>query len=480
MDSETRAVLCGADTLCELDFRPYQTWLAELAVKKQYCYVAADMGLGKTAISLKAASEWIRRGIASKVLVIAPLEVARNTWPAECRKWSFAQQLRFSVVCGTKAQRERAVSEDADLYFINRENIPWLYWHLGPRGWFFDALIYDEATRLKSGRFRTAKVQRKDGSTGGGKMSAFAMLCARRSHFRRVLELSGTPTPQGVLDLWGPVYLMDLGKRLFPSRQTFLQKWFHVNQYTYEARPRDGAVEEIMERVSDVLFSLRQEDYLTLPETTVVDHWVELPDKALKTYRRLQKDAILEEHDIEAVNDGVLAGKLLQFANGAAYDSEGNPVYFHDAKLKKVESILEEANGSPILLFYSYKFDLDRLRKKFPFARVFGESEKDLDDWNAGRIRLLLAHPASAGHGLNFQYGGHLIVWYGLTWNLEYYLQANKRLSRPGQKHPVFIHRVLAKGTYDALVAPRLQEKEATQDYVMDTVKVLIEENADG
>ena len=463
--------------LCFADFEPYQVWMTRQAVKLPYCYLAAGMGLGKTAVCLKAAQVWRDKLGVRKPLVIAPKAVAENTWPEEIKKWYFARGFKPAVLVGSKEQREEALRDpEANLFIVNYENVPWLYWRLPGRKWDFDALIYDEATRLKSGKMRTAKVTRKDGSKGGNRLSAFAMLSRRRFGFKRVVELSGTPTPQGLIDLWGPFYLLDRGKRLGRNITAFRERWFTENKYAYKWVPRPGAFEEIMERVSDVMFALREEDYLRLPELKVVDRWVTLPPKALREYKRLARDAVLEEKGIVAVNNAVLVNKLLQFANGSVYDTEKGVHNFHKEKLDELESIVTEANGAPVLVFYSFEFDKDRILKRFGRrVRVFGESPNDMRDWNAGRIPILLAHPASAGHGLNFQHGGNIAVWYGLTWNLEHYLQAMKRLHRRGQRaDTVFVYRILARKTWDVRQRPILEGKQDEQDAIMEARRVIV------
>lgn len=464
--------------LCFADFEPYQVWMAEQAVRLPYCYLAAGMGLGKTAVCLKAAQVWKKKLGVRKPLVIAPKAVAENTWPEEIAKWYFARGFKPAVLVGSEANREAALSDpEANIFIVNYENVPWLYWRMPGRKWDFDALIYDEATRLKSGKMRTAKVARADGTKGGNKLSAFAMLSRRRFGFKRVVELSGTPTPQGLIDLWGPFYLLDRGRRLGRNITWFREKWFTESKYTYGWTPRPGAFEEIMDLVKDRMFALREEDYLRLPGLKVVDKWVRLAPKALATYRRLARDAVLEENDIIAVNNGVLVNKLLQFANGSVYDTERGVHHFHKEKLDALESIVQEANGEPLLVFYSYEFDKDRICRKFGRrVRVFGESASDMRDWNAGKIPILLAHPASAGHGLNFQHGGHIAVWYGLTWNLEHYLQAMKRLHRRGQRaDTVFIYRILARQTWDEKQLPVLEQKRTMQDAILEEQRVLVE-----
>ena len=456
------------------DFKGYQRWMVRKAVELPYCYLAAEMGLGKTAVCLKAAQIWRDRLGIKKTLVIAPKNVAVVTWPDEIAKWDFARSLRYSVIVGTPEEREAAVRMDADIYIVNRENLPWLYWHLPGRKWQFDALIYDEASRLKSGKARTAVRKDENGEKiGGGNLSGFAMLCRRRSGFRRVVELSGTPTPNGMEDLWGQIFVLDKGKRLGKFKTHFLRKYFIYDAYRKRYFPKPGAFDAVMGKVGDIMFSLREEDYVELPDCHYLPPtWVTLPPRARATYQRLARDFVLQEHDIEAVNSAVLANKLLQLANGSIYNSEREAVGFHEAKLDALEEIIRDSDGEPVMVAYSFDFDKNAILKRFPKARLFSDPQTDTRDWNAGRIPILVLHPASAGHGMNFQFGGRRLVWYGLTANLEWYLQANKRLHRRGQKRPVLIYRILARDTFDERMLKLLDNKETIQDDVMDAVRV--------
>jgi len=459
------------------DLRPYQRRMVRWAVEKPYVYLAAEPGLGKTAVVLKAMQMWRDRLGVRKVLVVAPLTVARDTWPTERRKWEFARGLRMSLVLGSRQERERALAVDADVYVINRENIPWLYRYFGKDEWPFDALVYDEASRLKSGRLRTPKTTRKDGSMGGRRLSAFAMLCRRRGHFKRVVLMSGTPAPQGLQDWWAPLFLMDGGQRLGKNREVFLRRFFVPIPRAHKWVPVAGAHEEIMGRIRDVVFFMKEEDYLDLPPLVVTDRRVELPPRARKIYKRLARDAILAEKNIEAANSAVLANKLLQFSSGHVYDSDGDPVRFHSEKLRALEELLEDLGGEPLLLFWMFQSDRDAILEMFPFARCYGDSETDYEDWNAGRIRLLLAHPASVAYGLNMQFGGHHMCWYGPTNNLEHYLQGIKRLHRSGQKSKtVFVHRIVAKGTFDEVALELLDRKKSGNDAMLEAIRVYADE----
>lgn len=464
------SVIRGVD-----DFRPYQRWMADLAYRLPAVLIGAEMGLGKTGAVLHALRRMLDETVIRKVLIVAPLYVAQNTWPEEIRCWDFARPMTYSILTGEESERRAAAHENTEIHIINRENIVWL-WQLFGRQWPYDCLVYDEASRLKAGSKRTKITKRKDGSVTGRKLSEFGALSQTRGFYSKVIEMSGTPAPNGLIDLWGPVYILDQGRRLGAKKSAFLDRWFKQDRYTYKIDPFPHSRGEIMGLISDVMVSLREEDYLSLPPLVIDDRWVTLPAAILQQYRRFERTMVLQEYDIEAVSAGVLTNKLLQFSNGGLYQSDGAVVPVHDLKLKALESIVEEACGAPVLVAYSYKFDLERIRKRFPKFRVFGESPSDMRDWNAGKIPGLIVHPASAGHGLNFQYGGHIMVWYGLTWSLELYKQFNKRLHRSGQtSERVYMHRILAHGTEDEHMLAALEAKGNTQDHITETVRVRME-----
>jgi hypothetical protein len=457
------------------DFRPYQKLMSDLCRKKPAVLLAAEMGLGKTAAVLHALRRMLDRGVIRKVLIVAPLYVARNTWPEEIRVWDFARVLTYSVLTGGESERRAAAIEPTQIHIINRENLVWL-WQLFGRKWPYDCLVYDEASRLKAGRKRTKPTERKDGSFSSRKLSEFGALAQTRGYYRKVIEMSGTPAPNGLTDLWGPLYILDQGRRLGATKTAFLNRWFWSNPYGYDVTPHAHSRSEIMGRISDVMVSLREEDYLSLPPLVTDDRWVSMPLSLEDQYRRFEKTMVLEEYDVEAVSSGVLVNKLLQFANGGLYRQDGAVQPIHDLKLKALESIVEEACGAPLLIAYSFKFDLARIRKKFPKFRVFGDSRDDMRDWNAGRIPGLIVHPASAGHGLNFQHGSNICVWYGLNWSLELYKQFNKRLHRSGQAADrVFMYRILCRGTADEHMLGALEAKGQTQDQITEMVRIRME-----
>jgi len=479
-------------TLKHENFREYQDWMKDKIIDLDALLLGAEMGLGKTGATLKAMVDLMETGEVKTALIIAPLRVAEETWPEEIAKWDFSRHLRYRIVTGNQAERMAALKYGpAEVTIVNRENLLWLYQTLGIRRWQFDMIVYDEASRLKSGRKRSKPKPRADGTMPPKRLTELGVIQRARHKTKRFVELSGTPSPNGLIDLWGPIYALDKGQRLGTSMTKFKQRWFRENPWTRRMEPFDHSEKEIMGAIKDVFFSLREEDYLKLPPLTPRDHYVQLPKKAMKLYHELEEEMAIDVRNragdpevIRAVNNGVLTGKLLQLANGSLYlgdkfDEETDrklpreSVFVHDEKLKVLESIMEEAMGQPVLVAYSFQFDKAAILKKFPYCRVFGDSPNDMRDWNAGKIRMLLTHPASTGHGLNFQFGSNIAVWYGLTWSLELYRQFVKRLHRSGQeREKVFLHRIMAKGTVDETMLPALIARGQTQDGISDHVRV--------
>lgn len=471
------------------DLRPYQNWMVDAIKSLPGVLLGAEMGLGKTGAVLKAVSDLIATGEAKHVLIIAPVRVAENTWPEEIAKWEFARHLRYRVVTGTEAERKAALRfGPCNITIINRENLLWLLKYIGQIRWPFDTIIYDEVSRLKRGVLRTNPKERADGTKPKPRLTELGVLHRVRARTVRFVGLSGTPTPNGLIDLYGPMYAVDGGERLGSSITAYKNRWFSENPYTHEISPHAHSEEEIMGKVKDRFFALREEDYLTLPPLVPCPHEVTLDPKVMARYKEFEREMALdvvnnanEEEVIEALNNGVLLGKLLQFANGSLYTEDGSAVAVHTKKLDALESIVQEANGKPLLVAYSFKFDKDAIRKRFPQARVFGEGKNDMRDWNAGKIPMLLLHPASAGHGMNFQAGSNIAVWYGLTWSSELYQQFVKRLHRSGQKADrVFLHWITAKGTADELILPVLRERRVTEDRLKDAVRVRLEKVGHG
>lgn len=440
----------------------YQKHAIRKIIKQSAVGLFLDMGLGKTACALTAAAELLHdRFEVSKVLVIAPLRVAENTWPGEIQKWDHLQYLKTSKILGSKKQRVEALTATADIYLINRENVTWLVNHCG-KDWPFDMVIVDELSSFKSSKARRFRSLRKV-----------------RPLINRIVGLTGTPAPNGLIDLWTQVYLLDQGERLGKTITGYRDRYFDPDKRNrtviYSWKPKPGAEETIYSKLKDLCVSMKAEDWLEMPERIDRVVPVRLPPAARNCYEQLERDLLLTlaGGDIVANTAAVLSNKLLQLANGAVYDENGSVRELHDAKLDTLEDIVEAANGKSVLVFYSYRHDLSRLQKRFPEARTL-DSEQDIADWNLGQIQIGLAHPASAGHGLNLQAGGHIIIWFGLTWSLELYQQANARLYRQGQKHSVIIHHLVVEGTVDEDVMAALEQKDTSQEALLEAVKARI------
>ncbi|MCJ7834582.1 DEAD/DEAH box helicase [Cuneatibacter sp. NSJ-177] len=438
----------------------YQTHAIEKILELPSCGLFLEMGLGKTVCTLTAIHELIYdRFTIFRVLVIAPKRVAEDTWTTEAEKWDHLQHLKISRVLGSAKERLEALREDADVYVINRENVVWL---VENHKWNFDMVVVDELSSFKNNQAKRFKALRK--------MIPLA---------DRFVGLTGTPAPNGMIDLWPQLYLIDRGERLGKTITCYRQRYFFpakVNGpvvYTWELKP--GSAEAITKKISDVCISMKAEDYLTMPELTVNDIKVKLAPAEEARYRELERQRILEleGETITAVTAAAACNKLLQMADGCVYDAAGVPVKIHERKLDALADILEFSQGQPVLVFYNYRFELDQLRERFGATRTI-QGQQDIRDWNTGRIPLLLAQPASMGHGLNLQAGGHIIVWYGLTWSLELYQQANARLYRQGQQEAVVIHRLIAAGTMDEEVVRRLESKTMGQESLLEAVKARI------
>lgn len=446
----------------EAKLHDYQKYAVDFIIEHPYCALLLDMGLGKTLSTLTAAKELIDLEMADSFLVIAPKPVAIETWPAEIAKWDHLKNLTYSVVLGTPKQRLDALKKKANFYIINRENVVWLVDYY-KTAWPFKNVIIDELSSFKSPAAKR-----------------FKSLKRVRPKMDRVIGLTGTPAPNSLADLWSQVYLLDRGERLETTISRFRDQYCytinmgHFNDY----RIRDGADAAIYERIDDIAISMKAKDFLKLPKRTDNVVQINLGPKALKQYQQLERDLLLplDESDITAANAAVLANKLLQAANGCIYDENKEAQEIHGEKLDALERITDEAQGQPVLIFYSYKHDRDRIKAKFKEARDLDVKAGDVERWNRGEIPVMLAHPQSAGHGLNLQYGGHIIVWFGLTWSLEYYQQANARLDRQGQTEPVIIHHLVAKDTYDERVMDVLSGKETNQNALMVALKAKLKE----
>jgi hypothetical protein len=458
--------------LTRADLRRYQRWLIHEIVVMREIFVALDMSMGKTAIILFAIRRMLYTKI-SRVLIVGPLKVVEETWPTEILSWKELRVLDWSVITGSPEERDRAMSSPAPIHMINKENLPWL-WNRLKKDWPYDMVVWDESSALKSWKKRTPNK----------KLTRFGAMANARPYVDRMVLLSGTPAPNGVYDLGGQMYILDRGESLGTQRDAFEKRWFESDYMGWTLEPKEHAFDEIMDRCEDVMVSLRAEDYIDMPKRKIVPMYVELPKKIMAEYRRFERTLVSETYDVEAVSKGVLAGKLLQFASGSMYrnyeDGSRDIVKVHDEKLYTLERIVEESAGQNILCAYGHKFDIDLIKKKYP-KTVLGSDDKNfIKNWNAGRIRLGLVHPAEIGHGTNLQFGGHIGVWFGLTWSLELWQQFNMRLPRPGQEaHTCFYYPIIARGTADEDCYEAMAEKGATQEKVHDRIRRVIRDSVD-
>lgn len=474
--------------------RTSQVAVANRIVNEPYLMLSMDMGLGKTGTALTAFRDLLDTFQVCHILVVAPLLVAEETWPEEIETWEHTCVLDYEVLTGPPERREQRARRLPEVSIVNTENIGWLIEFWGD-GWPYDMVCIDEISRFKNPSKKTkptkVAIQKivdetlrslpKDTLPEDAELAVmkatkkakrnptrFGSLCAVRKQIDRFIGLTGTMAPNGLLDIWSQFYLLDQGQRLGTTFNAFRTRWFESDYMGFKYSIRPGSFEQIVERIKDITISMKTADYVDMPPVIHNILKVKLPKKVMEQYRKFEKTLLLEEHDIEAVNNGVLTGKLLQLANGSVYDENGIPIEVHSLKMDALDRVIEEAAGAPILVAYSYQFDLEKLRKRYPQAEVVGEAANVQKRWNNGEISILLAHPQSAGHGLNLQYGGCVTVWYGLCWSLEYYQQLNKRLHRPGQTQTVVIHHIVAEGTVDDRVMAVLPEKDATQNALVE------------
>lgn len=437
----------------------YQKRAIDKVVDQTHVGLFLDMGLGKTVITLTAINRLMYEEFeVSRVLVIAPKRVAEDTWTREHAKWDHLQHLKVSRILGTASQRMNALKADKDVYVIGRDNVVWLIEALAPN-WPFDMVVIDELSSFKNPQAKRFRALRK--------------VMPRVS---RVVGLTGTPSPNGLMDLWAEIYLLDRGERLERTLGAYREKYFkpgaRSGYVVFKWLPVKGAEKRIRDRISDICVSMSAADYLTLPERIDNVIPVSLSKKELATYKKMEEEQLLELGDddmIVALNAAAVMTKLLQIANGSVYTASGAVERIHDAKLEALEEIIDTTD-SPVLVFYSFRHDLGAILGAIEGARTL-EGPQDIADWNDGKIRVLLAHPASVGYGLNLQDGGHTIVWYGLTWSLELYQQANARLYRQGQEKPVIIHHLITEGTVDEQVMRALQAKDTSQAALLAALK---------
>lgn len=435
----------------------YQSRAVDYIIDQGRCMLALDMGLGKSVSTLTAISDLVGVGGAEKVLVIAPLRVCNSVWAQEARKWGHTEHLRVSVATGSAKMRTTALFRSADVYVTNKENVPWLVEKYGTK-WPFDMIVIDESSTFKNSQSKRFKALRKV-----------------LPYVERMVLLTGTPSPNGLQDLWAQMFLVDYGERLGRTLTGFRQRFFDKDYMGYKYTIRKGSAEKIEGLVSDKVIHMSAEDYLDLPDRVNIDIPVDLGPKALAEYKEFERTSLAELDDgeeVEAMSAAVLANKLMQFSNGALYtDPNGAWSAVHGAKLDALADLVDDNSGETMLVAYNFKSDLARLRERFPQAVVLDKEQSTIDRWNRGEIKMLLAHPASAGHGLNLQDGGALCVWFGLNWSLELTQQFDARLHRQGQGRPVRIVRLLGNGTIDERVAAVLRDKDATQSSLLKALK---------
>ena len=441
----------------------YQSFATEFIVKNAISALFLEMGLGKSVTTLTAIDKLMYDHFEiSRVLIIAPLRVAVSTWPSEIEKWNHLNRLSYSVVVGNEKERRQALRKKADIYIINRENIDWL---VNKSGFYleFDMLVIDELSSFKS---YSAK--------------RFKSLLKIRPNFKRVVGLTGTPSSNGLMDLWAEFRILDLGQRLgryiTHYRNTYFVPDKRNGMVIYSYKPQDDAEERIYQAIGDITISMKSCDHLQMPELIMNEVAVELDQTDAQRYQKFKKEMVLtlDEKEIDAINAASLSNKLLQMANGSVYDENKASHTIHDKKLDALDELIEEANGKPVLVAYWFQSDLERIKKRMKVREI--KSSQDIEEWNNGKIPVALIHPASAGHGLNLQTGGAVLIWFSLTWSLELYQQTNARLYRQGQKQTVVIHHLMTKGTIDEDVMKAIKRKERTQEALMSAVKARIGE----
>jgi len=444
-----------------MNFTPhaYQQYSVDYIIAHPTAALFLDCGLGKTVIALTAIFELTLDSFQiRKVLIIAPLRVARDTWSAEIEKWDHLKGLAYSIAVGTETERKAALRDNVQVYLINRENVPWLIQNSG-LPFDFDMVVVDELSSFKSHQAKR-----------------FKSLMKVRPKVKRIVGLTGTPSANGLMDLWAEFRLLDLGQRLGRFIGKYRDAYFvpdkRNQQMVFSYKPKPGAEEAIYRQISDITISMKNTDYLKMPELVMNETSVRLSEDEWRHYQTMKDEMVLslDGKDIDAVNAAALSGKLLQMANGAIYDERGVVAQIHNRKLDALEDIIEAANGKPVLIAYWFKHDLKRILERFPSEQL--DSEDSIRRWNAGKIPVALIHPASAGHGLNLQAGGCTLVWFSLTWSLELYQQTNARLWRQGQKETVVIHHLVTKGTIDENVMVALAKKDTGQAALLRAVKV--------
>lgn len=452
--------------LTENNLHGYQRACISHIIQNPYCGVFLDMGLGKTVSTLTAIEQLLFDYMdISSVLVIAPKRVAESVWQEEALQWSHLKNLTFSKVIGSEKKRIEALKKKAHIYIVSRDNIAWLCAYYGSLELPFDMIVVDELSSFKS--YKSVR---------------FKALKMARPGFKRFVGLTGTPAPNGFIDLWPQIYLMDQGERLERTITNYRARYFRPEKtnghivYSYSLLNESEQI--IKDKIADICISMQAKDYLNMPERT--DNYIRLtmPEKLAKAYKTFEREKILslDTQEVTAINAAGLSNKLLQFANGALYNENHDVHALHDIKLEALKDLIEDANGQSVLIAWTYQFDRDRIMeylKKYKPREL--KTKADIEDWNAGKVQVMLAHPASAGHGLNLQAGGNIVIWYGLTWSLELYQQFNGRLYRQGQKKAVIINHLVLSGTHDEDVVKALQNKDKKQNALLNSIKAKLD-----
>jgi len=448
-----------------MQYKPheYQQYATNFILKHPISAILLDMGLGKSVITLTAINELVNNYFeVNRVLVIAPLRVAKQTWPEEIEKWDHLKNLTYSVVVGSKKQRLAALKQNVNLYIINRENLKWLV-EDAPFKFDYDMIVIDELSSFKSYKSQRFKCLRKV-----------------RPKVKRIVGLTGTPSSNGLMDLWAEFRVLDMGQRLGRFISTYRANYFVPDKYNmyqvFTYKPKPGAEAQIYDAIDDITISMKSQDFLKLPPLTMNTVLVEMSSSEQALYDEMKSQLVISTQgkQIDALNAASLANKLSQMANGCVYDDQQAIVQIHERKLDALEDLIEAANGKSVLVAYWFKHDLEQIKKRFEVREI--KTVKDIQDWNAGKIPVALIHPASAGHGLNLQAGGATLIWYGLTWSLELYQQTNARLWRQGQKQPVVIHHLVTQGTIDEDILAALKQKDKTQTALINAVKANLKE----
>ena len=439
----------------------YQQYATRFIEKNEVAAIFLECGLGKSVITLTAIKNLISKGEVKKVLVIAPLRVGKTTWPDEIEKWEHLKGLTYSVAIGTVKERKSALRKNADITIINRENVEWLIAKSGVP-FDYDMVVIDELSSFKS-----------------YKAKRFKYLLKARPTVERIVGLTGTPSSNGLMDLWAQFRLLDLGERLGRYITRYREGYFTPDkrnaQVVFSYKPLPGAEEKIYDKIGDITISMKAKDYLKMPDLVMNTVKVKMSDKDGAIYEQLKDDMFIDirEEEIDVANAAALSNKLQQLANGAIYGADKKVIRIHDGKLDALEDLIESANGKPVLVAYWFKHDLERIKERFPFVREI-KTPDDIKAWNKGEILVGIIHPASAGHGLNLQQGGSTMIWFGLTWSLELYQQTIARLYRQGQTKTVVVHHIVTEGTIDELMLVSLDRKEKRQDALIDAVKAQI------